>query len=151
MNVDIWTAAATGDTETILLQLATGTDINSKEPTAGSTPLIIAAVTGQTEATRLLIEKGADLNAKNNDGTTPLHAAAFFGHPEIVELLLEKGANINTTNNQSKTALDIVTEEWTLELEGIYKFVGDLLKMELDLERIKAVRPEIADLLRKAE
>ena len=148
-NIDIWTAAATGDTKAIMLQLATGTDINAKEPAGGSTPLIIAAITGQTEAAAFLIEEGADLNAKNNDGTTALHAAAFFGHPETVKLLLDNGANVNVRNTRSETAYDTVAAKWSPELAGVYKLVGGILQMELDLERIKEVRPEIADLLRE--
>jgi hypothetical protein len=33
-------------------------------------------------------------------------------------------------------------------LEGIYRSIGDLIGIELDLERIKRTRPMIAELLR---
>jgi len=150
-KVDIWSAAATGNTEAIKQQLLAGKDINAKEPAGGSTPLIVAATYGQIEAVRLLIEKGADINTKNNNGSTALHAAAFLAHPEIVKLLLDKGADVNARNNRGETAIYIATLEWNPELEGIYRWLGGILKIELDIERIKAVRPEIADLLRRTE
>ncbi len=146
---NIFNAAKTGDTEAIQQHLSEGTDINAKDLISGSTPLITAACYGQTETVRLLIEKQADLNIKNNDGTTALHAAAFFGYPEIVELLLEKGVDTTTRNNRGETALDTVAAPWSPELAGIYKWLGDILKMEIDLEHIKTVRPKIAETLHK--
>jgi ankyrin repeat protein len=71
-NIDIWTAAAQGNIETIKQHVSAGTDLNAKEPAgSGSTPLILAAVYGQTEAARLLIENGANPNAQNKKGKLP--------------------------------------------------------------------------------
>ena len=149
-GIDIWTAAAQGNLEAIKQHLKAGTDLNAKEPTGGSTPLIVAAVFGQTKAARLLIENGANVNAKNNEGSVALLAAAFLGHPATVKLLLEKGADVNAKNNNGQTALDAVAGEWNQELEGVYRYVAGILQIQLDLERIKAVRPKIAALLRKS-
>ncbi|MHC4643268.1 MAG: ankyrin repeat domain-containing protein, partial [Planctomycetota bacterium] len=148
-TVDIWTAAATGNIEAIKQHVAAGTDLNAKEPSGGSTPLMIAALVGQTEAAKLLIEEGANINARSNDGGTALHAAAFFCHTEIVKLLLGKGADVNAKNIRGETPLDSVAGEWSKELEDIYKWIAELLRLQLDLERIKADRPKIAALLRK--
>ena len=93
-SVDIWTAAATGNLDAIKQHVSAGTDLNAKEPTNGSTPLIVAAVYGQTEAARLLIEKGARVNARDNKGSTALLTAAFFGHTETVKLLLENAVGL---------------------------------------------------------
>jgi len=148
---NIFNAAKTGDTEAIQQHLSEGTDINAKDLISGSTPLITASCYGQTETVRLLIEKQADLNIKNNDGVTALHVAAFFGYPEIVELLLEKGVDTTIRNNRGETALYTVAAPWSPELAGIYKWLGDLLKMEIDLEHIKTVRPKIAEMLHKIQ
>jgi len=148
-SVDVWTAAAQGNLEAIEQHVSAGTDLNAKEPAWGGTPLMVAALFGQTEAASLLIEKGAKVNAKNNEGSTALLTAAFFGHPETVKLLLEKGAEVNAENNNGVTPLDAVAGEWSPELEGIYEFFEEALQLQLDLERIKAVRPKIAALLRK--
>ena len=147
--IDIWTAAGQGNIDAIEQHSAAGTDLNAKEPGGGSSPLFVASLFGQTEAARLLIEKGADLTIKNNHGSTALHVAAFFGHPETVKLLLEKGADVTAKNNNGETPLDTVAGDWNEELEGVYGLIAGALQIEVDLERIKGVRPQIAELLRK--
>ncbi|MBC8379092.1 MAG: ankyrin repeat domain-containing protein [Planctomycetes bacterium] len=148
-QMDIWKAAAEGNTEAIAQQLAAGTDINAKESGYDSTPLITAAVYGQTEAAALLIEKGADLSARNRDGATALHQAAFFAHPDIVKLLLDNGADASLRNNRGETAYDTVGAPWSPELAETYKWLEGVLQTEMDLERIKAARPKAAELLGK--
>ena len=145
----LWDAAATGELGLIKQNLDAGADINAKEPAGGSTPLIVAALFGQAEAVRSLLEGGADVTIKNNDGSTALHIAAFFGYPEIVKLLLDKDADVNTLNSRGEKSLQIVSGEWSQELEGIYNFFDSTLKVPVDLERIKAARPEVAVLLRE--
>jgi hypothetical protein len=146
-TVDIWTAAATGNIEAIKQHISAGTDLNAKELAGGSTPLIVAALLGQTEAARLLIENGANLNARNNDGITALHASAFFCRTETVKLLLNKGTDVNAKNIRAETPLDTVAAEWSQELEGLYKWIAELLQLQLDIERIKTTRPKIASML----
>jgi len=148
-HIDILSAAAEGNLEAIKQHVSAGTDINTREPYGRSTPLIVAAAFGQTEAAALLIENGADVNAVNNEGATPLHAAAFFGRTDTVKLLLAKGADVNAENNKGQTPLDTVAGQWNQELEGIYEWFEEVVEIELDIERIKAVRPEIAEILRK--
>jgi len=149
-DVDIWRAAASGNIEAIEQHLEAGIDVDAKETPGGGTPLIVAAIFGQTEAAKLLIEKGANVNGTSNDGATALHAAAFFCHTEIVKMLLGKGAVVDAKNMRGETPLDAVTVEWSQELESIYKWLAELWNLQLDLERIKATRPKIAAMLRKA-
>ena len=149
-TIDIWTAAGQGNIEAIKQHVSAGTDLNAKEPAGGSTPLIIAALIGQTEAAKLLIEKGANINAGNNEGSTALLIAAFFCRTETVKLLLSKGADMNAKNIRGETPLDTVAAPWSQDVEGIYRYVGGLLKMQLDLEKIRATRPKIAAMLQKA-
>ena len=148
-DVDIFTASAEGNLQAIKRHIAAGTDLDVVEPAGGGTPLIVTTVTGQTQAAKLLIEGGASLSATNNDGSTALHTAAFFGHPETVELLLEYGADVNARNAIGGTPLDNVADGWTDELEGIYRMVAGSFQLELDLERIKAARPMVAEMLRE--
>ncbi len=149
-DVDIWNAAASGNIEVIKQHLEAGTDVDAKEPPGGSTPLLVAATFGRVEAAKFLIEKGANVNATSNDGATALHGAAFFCHTEIVKLLLGKGAVVDAKNIRGETPLDAVAGEWSQELEGIYKWLAELWKLQLDLDRIKATRPKVAAILRKA-
>ncbi|HCO93843.1 MAG TPA: hypothetical protein DIU00_07830 [Phycisphaerales bacterium] len=149
-DVDIWNAAARGNIEAIKQHLEAGTDVDAKEPPGGGTPLLVAATFGRIEAAKFLIEKGANVNATSNDGATALHAAAFFCHTEIVKLLLGEGAVVDAKNIRGETSLDAVAGDWNQELEGIYKWLAELWKLQLDLERIKATRPKIAAILREA-
>lgn len=43
----------------------------------------------------------------------------------------------------------MVSAEWSPQLDEIYRSIGDLIGIELDLERIKRTRPMIAELLRE--
>ena len=149
---DIWSAAAAGDRDQILRLLTSGVSVNARQPGSGSTPLNTAAIFGQTAVAKLLIEKGADVSITNPDGNTALLIASFFAHTDFVQSLLEKGAPINVKNRRGETPLDVVSANWSPQLEGIYKSIGDMIGIELDLKRIKQTRPKIAELLReKAE
>jgi len=129
--------------------LNAGTSINAKQPGSGSTPLNTAAVYGKTEIAKLLIEKGADVSLANKDGNTALLIASFFAHQELVELLLQKGASVSVKNGRGETPLDVISADWSPQLEGLYKSIGRSIGIELDLEHIKQARPKLAALLRE--
>lgn len=76
--------------------LAKGIDINIREETMGSTPLMVAcSITGTDEIIEFLISKGADINViATYDGRTALIWAAANSQ-KAVELLLAKGAKVN--------------------------------------------------------
>lgn len=149
-SMDIHTAALLGDLEAIHQHIKAGSDLNIKEPSAGSSPLITAAVFGKTEAAKALIKAGADVNLKNNDGSTALHTAAFLCRTEIVEMLLDKGADKNVKNNYGSTALASVAGPFN-NVKDIYdQFSKDLgpFGLKLDYRHIEVTRPRIADMLR---
>ncbi len=85
----------------------------------------------------------------NRDGNTALHLAAFFAHPDLVQLLLNKDASVQVKNLRGETPLDMVSADWSPELERTYKYVGNLIDIELDLARVKQARPKVAELLRE--
>jgi ankyrin repeat protein len=150
-GVDIWAATATDNKVAVEQHIAAGADLNAKEPAGGSTPLILAGVFGRPEIAQILLKYGARTDIYNNSGTNALINAAFFGHPETVRVLLDGGADANATNPiTGNTALDAVTSEWTPELENIYRGIGAALQLDIDLDRVKTVRPEIAEILREA-
>ena len=150
-DVDIWQAAAAGNIEALKQHLEAGTHVDAKDSPGGSTPLIVAAAFGQVETVEFLIDKGANVRATSNDGGTALHGAAFFCRTEIVNLLLDRDAVVDARNARGETPLVSVAGEWSPELEGVYRWIAGLLGLQLDLERIKATRPKIADLLRNAQ
>ncbi|HIE68866.1 MAG TPA: ankyrin repeat domain-containing protein, partial [Planctomycetes bacterium] len=108
----------------------------------------LAAAAGQVDACKFLLDKGAEVSAKSADGNTPLHAAAFFGRVKVVELLIEAGAEIDAKADGGDTPLDAAAGEWTEDLEGIFKFFGEALGLEVDLAAIKSNRPKAAAVLR---
>ncbi|MFK8115224.1 MAG: PQQ-binding-like beta-propeller repeat protein [Rubripirellula sp.] len=142
-SIDAWSAARTGDMASIRQLLNQGVSVNAKQPGLGATPLNIAAVYGSTQVAKFLISKGADVTIANQDGNTALHLASFFGHPAIVKMLLDKDADPNVKNQRGDTPFSGVSAEWSPELEGIYKMVGNMIGSELDLEAIKTARPQI--------
>ena len=143
----LWDAAKNGDLAKLQEALSKGADVNGHDD-KGITPLSWAAMAGQTEAAQLLIKKGAKINGKNRDGATPLHASAFFGQTEIVELLIKNKANLNLTNGEGETPLDSASHGWD-EIQGLMQIVGGMLQMEVDLDRAKAGRAKIVDLLKE--
>lgn len=138
-----------GDIETVRRHIRAGSDLEIKEPAGGSSPLFTAAVFGNTEAAIALIEAGADVNCTNNEGSTPLHTAAFFCRAAIVRALLSSEADAEVRNNAGSTALESVTVPFEL-VQGIYDYFGQTLGplgLQLDYDRIKTARPEIAAML----
>ena len=85
----------------------------------------------------------------NEDGNTALHIASFFANAELVELLLRTGASVSIKNSRGETPLDVVSADWSPQLEQMYSSIGDLVGIELDLARIKQARPKVARLLRE--
>jgi len=148
-DVDIHTATLLGNLDAIKQHIEAGSDLNVKEPTVGSSPLISAAVFGETEIARALIEAGADVNLKNNEGSTALHSAAFLCRLEIVEMLLGNGADKDLLNNYGSTAQQSVMAPFS-DVKFIYdQFSKDLgpLGFKLDYDYVEATRPKIAELL----
>lgn len=143
-------AAIQGNVAVIREHIKAGTDLDEKEPTGGSSPLITAIVFGKTEVAKVLIEAGANANFRNNEGSTPLHTAAFFCRIDIVELLLDKGVDKTIKNNYGHTALESVSGPFN-EVKGIYDFFGKELGplgLKLDTGQLEMTRPKIADMLR---
>ncbi len=151
-NENIHLAALQGNTEVIKKLIEAGTDLNKKDQ-YGSTPLIIAVLFGKNEAAKELINAGADLNITNNEESTPLHIAALMGRIEIVKLLLKKGADKYLRNINGSTAFDLAAAPFEYD-----KKIYDQLSMslgpiglKLDYEKIKELRPKIAEMLRASK
>ena len=142
-------AVIKGNIEIVKQHIQAGTDVNTKEPTVASTPLITASLFGKTEIVILLIESGAQVNYQNNDGSTALHTAAFFCHTQIVRTLLEHGGDVNIRNNSGSTALESVQAPFEM-VEGIYDYFKNTLGplgLVLDYDKIKTTRPKIAEII----
>jgi Ankyrin repeats (3 copies) len=84
-------AAAAGDLAALTAQLASGSDIESRDAW-GRTALMLATLNGQTQAVNALLARGADPNAADAQGITPLAAAVAADEREIVAALKRHGA-----------------------------------------------------------
>lgn len=149
-EMDIHTAALTGNLEIIKKHIQAGTNLNQKEPMVASTPLIIATVFGKTKVAKALIEAGAEIDYQNKEGSTALHTAAFFCRTEILKKLLEKGANKNLKNKYGATPLESVQGPFQ-DVKGVYEMMNSSLGqmgLRLDYSRLEATRPKIAALLK---
>lgn len=147
--MDIHTAAVIGDLEAIRQHIEAGSDLDEREPTMHSTPLISASVFGKTEVARALIEAGADVNLKNDEGSTALHTASFLCRKEIVEMLLAHGARKDVLNIYGSTPLASVAGPFEA-VKPIYdEFNKNLgpLGFKLDFDRLRETRPVIAGML----
>ena len=148
-TINLHQAVISGDIKAVHEQIKAGADINIKDPSGGSSPLITAAVFGKTEIAKALIDAGADLNLTNNEGSTPLITAAFFCRTEIVEALLANGADKTIKNNAGSTAFDTVSTPFE-NVKPIYDYFGSAfqsLGLELDYDYLESTRPVIAEML----
>ena len=147
-QVSLHEAALTGDLEAVQQHIASGSNLDEKDPW-GSTPLIVAATFGNDDVAKALIEAGADLAIANSDGSTPLHVAAFLCRTEIVSSLLRHGADQNLRNRFGHTPLDTVLAPFD-DVRPIYDSLGRSLAplgLQLDLRRLEKTRPKIAAML----
>ena len=133
-DIDIWTAAATGNIDAVNQHITAGTDINETLNIkgisgSGGTPLHIAILSSQFQVADLLMENGADINAKASDsaGGTPLHWAAWWGNKVSVEFLLNKGADINAQDRFGFTPLDAALDDWIEDVEEAKDDIADFL------------------------
>jgi ankyrin repeat protein len=148
-KMDLHTAIVMGNLSMINNHIAYGSDLNVKEPMAGSTPMISAALFGKTEIIKLLIDAGADVNATNNENSTALHTAAFFCHQDIVKLLIENNIDQSVRNVHGSTALESVQAPFEV-VKPVYEFLNKELKplgINIDYDQMKAQRPVIAEML----
>jgi len=143
---NIWAAAADGDLDAIRIELAEPSFVDAKAD-CGLTPLHIATLAYHPAAVELLLAYGADVSLADREGNTALHMASFLGRTDLVRLLLTAGADPELRNHLGFSSLDNVAITWSAGLEDYYHHVERVLKTTLDLEQIRAERPQILRLL----
>ncbi|MDA7676812.1 ankyrin repeat domain-containing protein [bacterium] len=87
---NIWEDVVANDTDTIVMLIALGQNVNAKDDD-GSTPLHYASAKSNKEVTELLIVESADVNAKDEDGETPLDFANKVKRFKTAALLRKHG------------------------------------------------------------
>lgn len=141
-RVDIWTAAATGETTAIRNNLDQGVGVNTPDPVGQTTPLAVAANFGQLEAVEMLLKAGADPNARNGNQSTPSLGAAFFGRPDCLSALLDAGADPSLADQNGTTTITALLVPWQ-----ITKAIADAIKVPLDQASFEAGRKQCGRIL----
>ena len=128
--------------------LDAGAPLNARRSSSGMTPLNTAVFHDHTEIVKHLIEdRKARVSHDNRDGNTPLHLAAFLCRTDLVEYLLDKGASVNKRSDRGERAVDTVTAPWSEGLAGFYRSLSDRAGLNLNLEEIERLRPQMVNLL----
>ena len=85
--------------------LRIGANVNSKDPTNFSSPLLIALRNSDKPFMKFLLNQGADPNYKGHLEETGLHISSRKGNKEAVNILLKYGANANVKDVFGNTPL----------------------------------------------
>ncbi len=113
-ELDIFDAAAVGDTDRIEQLLAFDPSLVASYSSDGWTPLHLAAAFADEETVRMLLERGADAHARSHNdlASKPLHACiARFGSDASARDLIEYGANVNATQSGGITPLHLAAAQ----------------------------------------
>ena len=120
-SLDIYEAAALGNTARLTTLLDQDKSFTKSHSPDGFTALALAAYLGQKETAAILLEQGADANsvAKNETGFTPLTGAVSQNHSEVAKLLVKSGANVNYSYEGGITPLMHAAYAGNLELVSL--------------------------------
>lgn len=136
---DIFTAARTGNLETVKLLVEKNNELIKIKDQNGTTPLHFACSGKHLEVQKYLIEKGADVNAQEIDLSAPLHYAVFRNHTEGVELLIVKGANVNALDSKKHTPLHLASQNGMKDIVTVLVKNGAQLELKDDYGRTPLV------------
>ena len=110
-ELDIFEAAAVGDTDRVRELLRADPQTANAWAEDGFQPLGLAVFFGHPETAGVLLDAGAEVNSasRNDFKVTPLHSACAVKEPgkryELAKLLLERGADPNARQKDEFTPL----------------------------------------------
>ena len=109
-ELDVFEAAAVGDTERIRVLVAGEPALLQTYSPDGWTPLHLACFFGHAETAHALLDAGAEVQVWSTNATknTPLHAAiAGIRDHALIERLIKQGADVNATGGAGVTPLHL--------------------------------------------
>ena len=119
-----------------------GLSPNSKD-TAGVPILNWAASYNYSGMVELILDSGGDPDICDNKKTTALMMTGIFGADETSEILIKRGADINLKNEDGSDALIMTSLDW-----GIVSFIGNMMRIPLDKNKIIEGRLKVAEKLK---
>ena len=132
-----WDATCSaGDIQQIEKLIGQGQDVNQKQPSYGTTGLMLAAEQHYPELIALLIKHSADIDATNKNGNTALIKAAEFGKMNALRALVDAGASMSVRNKADKSAFDVADAEGKAEVKAY------LLSKGHDVHHVQPVAAE---------
>ena len=109
------TAAAKGDTETVVELLGKGANIDATD-NQGNTAVMAATQKNNVNMVKTLIEHGTDINIRNHNLDNVLLYAGAAGYLEIVQLAVQAGADTTLTNRYGGIAIIPASERGHVEV-----------------------------------
>jgi len=155
--LDIWEAAATGNTARVRELAGRAPALIDAVSPDGFSPLGLAAFFGREETADYLMEEGADVNARSRNamGVAPLHSAVAARNAHIVRALLESNAEVDPVQQGGFTPLHGAAASGDVEIVRLLLEAGadpsartDDGKSPLAFAEEKSHR-EVANLLRE--
>ena len=119
VDLNIWEAAAVGDTERVVALLDADPELVRAYSHDGWTPLHLAAYLGYPSTVDALIARGADVTARsrNDFDNEPLHTVMAGAQVRTVaETLIARGATVNARQHGGYTALHEAAGNGNLDL-----------------------------------
>lgn len=117
-DLDIFEAAALGDTGRLRSLLREHPDLVCTYSADGFTPLHLASFFSQPAAAQELLNSGADPNAVATNGSklAVINSAAASNNAEVVRMLLREGANPDAQQQGGFTALHAAAQHKNAEM-----------------------------------
>jgi uncharacterized protein len=128
-TLNIFEAAATGQTARVRELLAGNPNLVNLYAADGFHPLGLAAFFGNKETVEALLQAGADVNQQSRESmkVSALHSSAAAHRPDIAALLLDKGANPNLRGQAGVTVFHEAAATGQIDLaEMLLQHGGDV-------------------------
>ncbi|XP_043853743.1 B-cell lymphoma 3 protein isoform X1 [Dromiciops gliroides] len=109
-------AVNTEVTETVLLLLDRGADIDAVDIKSGRSPLIHAVENNSLAMVQLLLQHGANVNAQMYSGSSALHSASGRGLLPLVRTLVRSGADSSLKNCHNDTPLMVARNRRVIDI-----------------------------------
>ena len=132
LNLLIEGAIRRNDSDSLMLLIEQGADVNYKSEIIKISALHWAAGLGHTKMATILLDQGADINAGDENGSTAMHWAALFGRPLVAALLIERGVDLALPNNDGATSFSMSAPEARPVVAPLGTMFAGLLEIPFD-------------------